>query len=72
MSCSVYTVSCNFVIHATCPLVLTTYKYNELQVSFATQKLNCKANCKTPLFYHSATYVHMLVDLNLVIVSLAI
>jgi len=30
------------------------YKYNELQVSNATQKLSCKANCKTPFLFHSA------------------
>jgi hypothetical protein len=33
-----------------CSLTLTTHKYNEFQVSFATQRLSCKANCKTPLF----------------------
>ncbi len=33
-------MSCNFAIHATCLLALTTYKYSELQMSFATQKLN--------------------------------
>jgi hypothetical protein len=26
------------------------YKYSELQVSIATQKLSCKANYKTPIF----------------------
>ncbi len=46
-------MSCNFTIHASCPLALTTYKYNELQVFGATQKLNCKASCKTNLFCHS-------------------
>jgi hypothetical protein len=50
MSCTVYMVNCNFVTHATCPLKLTMYKYSELQVSVATQKLSCKANYKTPLF----------------------
>jgi hypothetical protein len=44
-------VSYNFAIHATCLLAFTTYKYGELQVSNATQKLNCKANCKTPFFF---------------------
>ncbi len=43
-------MNCNFTIHATCSLIFTTYKYNELQMSFATQKLNCKAICKTPFF----------------------
>ncbi len=50
MSCTIYIVSCNFVIHATCSLALTLYKYNELQVSGAIQKLSCKASCKTLLF----------------------
>jgi len=50
LSCIVYIVSCKFAIYATYPLELTTYKYNELQMSFATQKLNYKANCKTPFF----------------------
>jgi hypothetical protein len=27
------------------------YKYGELQVFDITQKLSCKANCKTPLFF---------------------
>jgi hypothetical protein len=27
------------------------YKYNELQVSFTTKKLSCKASCKTPFFF---------------------
>ncbi len=43
-------MSCNSTIHVTCPLTLTSYKYNELQMSCATQKLNCKASYKTPLF----------------------
>ncbi len=43
-------MSCNSTIHATCPLTLTTYKYNELQVSCAIQKSSCKASYKTPLF----------------------
>jgi hypothetical protein len=43
-------VSCNFATHATYPLELTLYKYIELQMFFATQKLSCKANCKTPFF----------------------
>jgi len=48
---NVYMVNCNFTIHVICPLTLTTYKYNELQVCFTIQKLNCKANCKTPIFF---------------------
>jgi hypothetical protein len=43
-------VSCNFPTHAICLLALMTYEYSELQVSFATQKLSCKASCKTPFF----------------------
>ncbi len=50
MNCTTYMVNCNFVIHATCPLPLMTYKYSELQVSFVIQKLSCKASCKTPFF----------------------
>jgi len=53
MSCTIYMVSYNFVIHAICLLTLTMYKYNELQVSFVIQKLSCKASCKTPFFSHS-------------------
>jgi hypothetical protein len=44
------------VAHATCSLKLMTYKYDELQVSFTTQKLSCKASCKT-LFFHSVNVV---------------
>jgi len=51
MSCIVYMVHCDFATHATCPLELTTYKYNELQVSFVTQKLNYNASCKTPILF---------------------
>jgi hypothetical protein len=47
MSCIIYTIT----THATCLLTPTTYKYNELQVSFTTQKLSWKANCKTPIFF---------------------
>jgi hypothetical protein len=52
MSYTIYTVSCNFTTHATYLLALIAYKYNELQMFFATQKLSCKANCKTPFFYN--------------------
>ncbi len=48
-------MNCGFAIHAIYPLTLTTYKYNELQVSCTTQKLNCKANYKTPFFFHNET-----------------
>jgi hypothetical protein len=50
MKSSVYMVSCNFATHAICPLAFMTDKYNELEVSFATQKLSCKASYKTPVF----------------------
>jgi hypothetical protein len=50
MSCIIYVVSCNFATHVTCSLAFMSYKYNELQVSSKPQKLNCKANCKIPLF----------------------
>ncbi len=43
----------NFVTHATCSLTFVTYKYNDLQVSFAIQKLSCKASCKTTHVFHS-------------------
>jgi hypothetical protein len=43
-------MSWNSTIHLIYPLALTTYKYNELQMSDATQKLSCKASCKTPIF----------------------
>ncbi len=44
-------MSYNFVTHATYPLTLMAYKYNELQVSFIIKKLNCKASYKTPIFF---------------------
>jgi hypothetical protein len=50
MSCTVYTVSCNFTTHAICLLALMMYKYNELQMSDATQKLSYKVSYKTPFF----------------------
>ncbi len=43
-------MSCNFATHATCSLTLTSYKYNELQVSFVIKKLSYKASYKTSLF----------------------
>ncbi len=57
MSITVYTVSCNFVTHATCLLALMVYKYNELQVFGATKKLSCKVNCKTPFFFKSVLLI---------------
>jgi hypothetical protein len=32
MSCIIYIVNWNFVIHVTCLLTFMTYKYNDLQV----------------------------------------
>ncbi len=46
-------VKCNFATHATCPLAFTTYKYNELQVSDVTQKLNYKPKLQNAPFPHS-------------------
>jgi hypothetical protein len=54
MSCTIYMVNCNFIIHVACLLALMTYKYNELQVSNAIKKLNCKINCKT-FFFHNTS-----------------
>jgi len=51
MSCTIYTVSCNFATQATCLLTFMVYKYSELQVSSITQKLNYKANDKTPFSF---------------------
>jgi hypothetical protein len=50
MSCIVYMMICNFAIHATYLLALMTYKYSELEVFSATQKLSWKGSYKTPLF----------------------
>jgi hypothetical protein len=47
MSCIVYTVNYNSY---NLSVALTTYKYNEFQVSNATQELNCKAIAKHPFF----------------------
>ncbi len=43
-------MSYNSPTHAICPLAFMMYEYNELEVSFAIQKLSYKANCKTPFF----------------------
>jgi hypothetical protein len=51
-------LSYNSTIHASYLLTLMTYKYNDLQVSCATQKLSCKANCETPFFFHSDFTIH--------------
>jgi len=58
MSYIVYTLNCNFATYATCLLALTMYKYNELQVIIATQKLNCKASCKKPFFLIVKGYIN--------------
>ncbi len=52
-NCIIYTMSHNFTSYAICLLTLTMYKYNELQMFDATQKLSYKASCKTTLFSHS-------------------
>jgi hypothetical protein len=70
MSCIVYMVSCNFATHVTCPLVFTTYKYNDLQISFATQKLNCKDSCKT--FFFPIVIVIYLMFYNIIVATLAL
>jgi hypothetical protein len=44
LSCTIYTMRCNYATHATCLLAFTLYKCNELQVSSAIQKFNCKAS----------------------------
>ncbi len=36
------------------------YKYNELQVSYAIQKLNYKVSCKTPFFLKMYIFCHNL------------
>jgi hypothetical protein len=51
LSCTVYIVSCNFTIHATCLLTLMAYKYIEFQMPSAVQKLSCKASCETIYFF---------------------
>jgi hypothetical protein len=50
MNYTIYMVNCNSITHVICSLTFTTYKYNELQMSFATQFLSYKANCKTHIF----------------------
>ncbi len=44
-------VRCNFTTHVICLLAFMVYKYSELQMSNAIQKLIYKASCKTPLFF---------------------
>jgi hypothetical protein len=50
MNCTIYMMNYNSIIHATCSLAFMSYKYNELQMSSAIQKLNRKPDCKTPFF----------------------
>jgi hypothetical protein len=57
MNCIIYMVSYNSTIHATCSLTLALYKYSELQMSYATQKLNYKANCKKIKFHNEYIYI---------------
>jgi len=44
-------MSYNFTTLATCPLTFMAYKYNDLQMTGAIQKLSYKASCKTPIFF---------------------
>jgi hypothetical protein len=53
MNCTIYIVSCNFAIHATCPLTLIVYKYNELQMVIATQKIELQSQSQKPFFFHN-------------------
>jgi hypothetical protein len=50
MNCIAYMVSYKFCKFCNMSDTLTTYKYGELQVFDATQKLSCKVSCKTPFF----------------------
>jgi hypothetical protein len=43
MNCIIYMVNYNFATHTTYLLTLMASKYNKLQVSSTTQKLNSKA-----------------------------
>jgi hypothetical protein len=58
MSYIIYIVNYNFASHATCLLTFTMYKYDELQVIIATQKLNCKASCGKPFFLIVKGYIN--------------
>jgi len=40
------------------------YKYGELQVSNAIQKLSCKTDCKTPLFSDSVCQTNLLIAIH--------
>ncbi len=44
-------MTCNFATYAIYLLALMVYKYSELQLSDAIQKLNCKASWETPFFF---------------------
>jgi ABC-type arginine/histidine transport system permease subunit len=61
MNCTVSMVNCNSIIHAICSLSFMMYKYSELQVSCATQKLNYKVRCKTPFFLTMLFVVHSII-----------
>jgi hypothetical protein len=50
MNCTIYMENYNFTIHAICLLSFMVYKYSDLQVSSAIQKLSYKVSCKTPFF----------------------
>jgi hypothetical protein len=47
----------NFATHATCPLELMTYKYNELQVSIATHKIEFQGHLQNTYFFHSVDII---------------
>jgi hypothetical protein len=50
MGCIVYIVNCNYAFHATCLLAFATYKYNELHMFGATQKLSFRLVAKHLFF----------------------
>ncbi len=56
-------VNYNSITHAIFPLTVTTYKYDELQLVIATQKLNCKASCRRPLILIMCIII-LLLDFN--------
>ncbi len=55
MNYTIHIMNCNFATREICLLAFMTYKYSKLQRSNAIQKLNYKANCKTPFFHSDFT-----------------
>jgi hypothetical protein len=53
MSCTIYTMNCNFATHAICLLKFMTYKYNDLQVYVATQ-IELQGQLQNTFFFHNA------------------